>query len=283
MNDLNHIYSDQLEKPFCPLCGHHRHKITNEFPPYSVVNCSECSLSFLYPRLSEEVILKFYKKGYFNHDDDGGYSSYENQKDSLKATFKRFLENLQKNNFTGGSLLEIGCGYGYLLEEAEPFFDLRTGTDLSQEAVNQAKKSADKIYLGGIEQLPKESRFDYIIANQVIEHIYNPIKFTQKLVQHLNPNGTIIFSTPDIGSFWKTLQGNHWSSFKVPEHVCFYNENSLTSLLHKAELTDLKVIPYPHAFPIELVLSKLKIKLPFKIQKNIWIPKTTIAVAGRKI
>lgn len=36
---------------------------------------------------------------------------------------------------TGGHFLEIGCGYGFLLEIVVPFFESLTGTDFDEQAV----------------------------------------------------------------------------------------------------------------------------------------------------
>ncbi len=281
MRTSKKINPDSLEKTSCLLCHNEQQRIVNDFPPYMVVCCRSCGLYYLSPRLTERAILQSYKKGYFEHNEDG-YLNYAEQKPALKATFRRFLKNLKKNNCTGGSLLEIGCGYGYLLEEAAQFFDTRVGTDLSQEAVSKATQKADKIYLGGIEQLSPEEEFNCIIANQVIEHIYNPIVFVKRLLNHLKPNGSLILSTPDISSFWKILMKNNWPSFKMPEHVCFYDKKSLITLMRKSGLINTAYIAYPHAFPLELILSKFKLKLPFKIKQHLWLPATTIALCGRR-
>jgi len=39
------------------------------------------------------------------------------------------MKELHKRNVTGGKLLEIGCGFGFLLDEAKNYFDYRIGTD----------------------------------------------------------------------------------------------------------------------------------------------------------
>jgi len=50
-----------------------------------------------------------------------GYAdtSYTAQESALRATFKRLLHNLATRRLTGGTLLEVGCGYGYLLDEVQ--------------------------------------------------------------------------------------------------------------------------------------------------------------------
>src|SRR5436190_1705782 len=84
-------------------------------------------------------------------------------------------DNRQKRQLTGGDLLEIGCGYGYLLEEARGFFRTRTGLEMSHDAAAIASRRADRVYEGGLEQLPAGEKFDCIIATHVIEHVYDPL------------------------------------------------------------------------------------------------------------
>ena len=101
----------------------------------------------------------------------------------MRATFKRFLQNLAKRSLTGGDLLEVGCGYGYLLDLARPFFSSRTGTDFSPEAAEIARATDAEVFVGGVEQLPSGAKFDCVLATQVIEHIYDPLAFRQTTSQ----------------------------------------------------------------------------------------------------
>src|ERR1700747_3476725 len=128
--------SANLEYPVCPLCASDR----REFPfrlrePYRVARCIECGLHYLYPRLIESAMREVYCESSYYEGGESVYAdvSYTAQEFALRATFKRLLHNLAKRSLTGGNLLEIGCGYGYLLDEARSFFGRRVGTDFSPE------------------------------------------------------------------------------------------------------------------------------------------------------
>jgi SAM-dependent methyltransferase len=178
-------------------------------------------------------------------------------------------------------LLEVGCGYGYLLEEGIGYFNPRIGTEFSPQAVKEAQRRADYIFEGGIEQIPPDERFDCIIANQVIEHVYEPQRFLEQLIAHLRPGGRVVIATPDMGSFWRRLMGHHWPSFKIPEHIIFFDKKSLYTLMRQAGLIKISILPYPHAFPLSLIASKLHTPLTSRLGKiNLWIPATTIAMYG---
>src|SRR6266567_5029248 len=134
--------SANCEYPACPFCGSDR----REFPfrlqqPYNVVRCMECGLYYLYPRLIESAMQEAYRQSSYYEGGTCGYAdtSYTDQERALRATFKRLLNNLSRRGLTGGDVLEVGCGYGYLLDEARAYFDRRVGTDFSGEAATTAR------------------------------------------------------------------------------------------------------------------------------------------------
>ncbi len=278
----------ELESPNCPLCGSVEGSTLYEakrFAPYSVRKCCRCSMSYLSPRLTERAMLSRYQKDqYFASEDDAGYGDYATQAPALRATFRRLLQALAARAKTGGSLLEIGCGYGYLLDQAKPYFSRRVGTDFSAGAVHQAQEHADHVYQGGVDAIAETELFDCVIATHVIEHVYHPRAFIDALLQRLRPGGSLLIAAPDMGSFWRKLMGAHWPSFKLPEHVLYFDERTLASLLKMCGLRQVEKVPYPHAFPLPLIASKLGIGLPASLNRfNLWLPATTVAFMGVKV
>jgi SAM-dependent methyltransferase len=226
-------------------------------------------------------MMKLYVDETYFHGEFIGYQDYLSQEWTLRATFRRFMLNLDKRGLTGGTLLEIGCGYGLLLEEAKGFFSVRVGTEFSSRAIEQARPRVEQIYEGGVEQIPPDRKFDCIVATHVIEHIYQPLIFLRELAKHLNPCGKIIIATPDMGSLWRRFMRHRWPSFKIPEHISYFDKKTLKILMYRSGLINIDKIPYPHAFPLFLVANKLNIRLPKSIgNRNIWLPGTTIAMIG---
>lgn len=224
-----------------------------------------------------------YRSGDYFAGGECGYSdvSYAVQERALRATFRRLLNNLRKRQLTGGDLLEVGCSYGFLLDEAKGFFRSRMGLEFSHEAAAIASTRADRIYEGGLEQLPADKKFDCIIATQVIEHVYDPVTFLEKMASHAMPNGTIVLATPDIRGMLRKVMGRRWPSFKVPEHILYFDASTLSELMKRAGLKDLRVLPYPHAFPLALIAKKLRLPLPPGFGNiNVWVPTTTVAIVG---
>jgi 2-polyprenyl-3-methyl-5-hydroxy-6-metoxy-1,4-benzoquinol methylase len=276
---------DKLETPVCALCAERESTVAYawEKQPYRVVRCNACGHHYLSPRLTEAAMIQRYSQDDYFGGEQGGYTNYRAQERALRLTFARLLKHLRERDLCGGRLLEVGCGLGYLLDEARTFFPKRHGTDFSPAAVALAASSADMVFLGGLEAIPTENYYECIVTNHVIEHVYSPRAFVEGLMQRLAPGGSVTVATPDMGSWWRRYLGRRWPSFKMPEHIHYFDRAGLTSLLADCGAVEIELTPYPHAFPASLVAAKLGIPLSGRIGDMAWwIPGTTLALTARK-
>lgn len=211
-----------------------------------------------------------------------GYSSYLAQERTLRLTFRRLLGELERRGMTGGGLLEVGCAYGFLLDEARRHFDRREGTEFSQAAAARARELADRVHLGGLEKLGPEDRFRVAACIHVIEHVYDPVAFVRQLRRHLEPGGWLVVATPDMGGFWRPLLGGRWPFYKMPEHVTYFDRASLARLLEAGGFRDVQPIRYASYFALDLVAEKLHLRLPRALSRlHVRLPATTVAMVGR--
>lgn len=272
-----------LEETPCPLCKSDQFQPAYDFSPYQLVRCRQCGLYYLSPRLTESAMLDHYRQDSYYEQGEAGYDSYLEQETTLRQTFARLFINLKRDNMVGGDLLEVGCGYGFLLDEAKSYFDKRVGTDFSSEAVEYASQYADAVYLGGLDELPQDKQFDCIITTNVIEHVYDPIPFVQNLTSYLKPGGLLVTATPNMDSFIRHILRDGWPSFKSPEHVTYFDRRTLSDLMRRAGLTDIRPLAFPHAFPLSLIGRKLGLSLSPEIgQRGIFVPTTMVAVTARR-
>ena len=76
--------------------------------------------------------------------------------------------------------------------------------------------------------------------------------------------------------------GRRWPSFKAPEHVLYFDFRRLSALMQRAGLTDVRRLPYPHAFPLGLITAKFGFTMPPSLGRfKVWVPATTVAAYGR--
>ncbi len=274
--------SADLEHPACPLCGRADPAVVGvENPPYRAVRC-HCGFWYLQPRLAEEAMAETYRDDRYFEGEGLGYSSYLAQEATLRRTFRHLLRTLKRRGMTGGSVLEVGCAYGFFLEEGQDLFSRREGTDFSRAAAEEAARRVDRVYLGGLEQLEANARFDLVACIHVIEHIYDPVGFIERIRRHLNPGGWLIVATPDMGGFWRSVLGRRWPFYKMPEHVTYFDRRSLARLLALGGYVEVQPLPYASYFSLDLVGEKLGARPPGALGRlQVRLPATTVAMAGR--
>jgi hypothetical protein len=112
--------------------------------------------------------------------------------------------------------------------------------------------------------------------------VYQPLSFVKQLASHTKAGGYIVVATPDIGGALRRTMGRRWPSFKVPEHVVYFDFQSLRALMYQGGLIDVRRLPYPHAFPLGLIAAKFRLSMPPVLARlKMWVPATTVAAYGR--
>lgn len=272
---------EELEHTGCPVCSAGEAvAVLYRKDPFSVLRCT-CGVGYLSPRVAEAMMQAVYRDGSYYGGHQLGYADYKSQEHTLRATFRVLLRNLERRALTGGSLLEVGCGYGFLLAEAKGYFAPRMGTDHSSQALAEAVGHADRVFEGGLESVPRDLRFDTVILNQVLEHVYEPARYLLAIRKRLSPSGRVVIATPDLGGLLHRLMRGRWPSFKCPEHVIYFDRRALCELLRSVGFQTILPLPYSHAFPLGLISSKLGVLLPRIVRPiPIWVPGTTLAVCA---
>lgn len=113
------------------------------------------------------------------------------------------MDNSLKNIIgTGGNVTDLGCGSGHLLSDLSGSFEQRIGLDVSARRLEMSGGKTDgwdfrEADLNGVFPIQGASA-DVVIANQVIEHIIDPIKFCQEIYRVLKPEGRCVIATPNI-------------------------------------------------------------------------------------
>ncbi|PIN98572.1 MAG: hypothetical protein COT90_03640 [Candidatus Diapherotrites archaeon CG10_big_fil_rev_8_21_14_0_10_31_34] len=108
------------------------------------------------------------------------------------------LEWLGIKEKTDKKLLDVGCGGGFFLKQAEKFLNC-TGIDFSKEALLQAKKNCNsKLVLGSASNLPfKNNSFDFVVCLGSLEHFIEIEKSLKEMNRVLKKNGKINLFVPN--------------------------------------------------------------------------------------
>ena len=146
----------------------------------------------------------------------------------IKRNAKRIINKKQKQItlLNGLNCLDVGCGGGILSEPLKRLGANVTGIDASDEAIKIAKEHSlksrvDIIYkctnTRELIESKKEvfiSKFDIVVASEVIEHINNRGKFLSDLSKLCRPGGVIIFTTINR-SFLGIALGKYFAEYII--------------------------------------------------------------------
>jgi SAM-dependent methyltransferase len=81
--------------------------------------------------------------------------------------------------------------------------------------------------------LDVRGRFDIITYHDVIEHVQDPTAELLRLHRYLRPEGLLVLDTPDADDREFAERGLDWHHLKPIEHLWYFTERSLGTLLSK--------------------------------------------------
>jgi len=198
---------------------------------FNVATCQQCGLTY-----TETKNLIIEDNEYYPEDYYGKESRYNYifTKISSFLITKR-LSLLQLKEKKPGSVLDIGCGQGWLLK----FFAERNwqckGIEVSEQAAFHAKSIlALDISVGknSSKKLP-DNTFDVICLWHVLEHVKDAEKLLLEIHRLLRNNGQLLLGVPNAGSIEAKLGKQGWFHLDVPRHLIHFTESSLLNLLDK--------------------------------------------------
>lgn len=132
----------------------------------------------------------------------------------------------------GSSLLEIGCGSGYLLsrlkQQGFEVLGIEPGTQGQMGAEKYGVEIIQEAFPG--ESVAPKDGFDIIVHYGVLEHMEDPISFLRSQIGWLSEAGLMIFAVPDCEGY---IQRGDISMFNH-EHWSYFTPNSLRNTAGRA-------------------------------------------------
>ena len=182
------------------------------------------------------------------------HNNNDNSFNYLYKTLRKLISKYKKDM----SILDIGCGNGYLTKKITKDFKNVVAIDNSKSAIKFAKKK----YKGSIKFINVDldnfiikKKFHIILLIEVIEHVYLPDLFLKKIVKFMNKNSILIISTPYHG-YLKNLVisllnkfDSHFNPLWNYGHIKFWSKKTLTFLLNTNNLKVNKVFYSGRFFP----------------------------------
>jgi SAM-dependent methyltransferase len=219
----------------CPACGAEtEHRYLYRKNAFDIARCEQCRLGRTL--VSEFDAAAYYGKAYFSGGCPDGYADYLGAEAILRREFAHTVQFIRKFHATG-KLIEIGCAYGFLLEAAQPWFDV-SGIELAEDAARHCRRKGLNVLAGTVDAttLSVLGPADVIVMLDVIEHLPDPGETLAHCRRQLTPGGVIVLTTGDFDSILARLAGPHWRLMTPPQHLWFFNATSLAGLASRAGL-----------------------------------------------
>ncbi len=249
----------------CPLCGAPRLLEYFHLGAYGVNYCRDCSVEFLHPQPDANVLAKIYSANYFLSDREGVEVAEVNR--LKRTTAELYVDQiLSTRGNQKGKLLEIGCGTGDFLMEAQSRGFEVTGIETSADATATANQrlGAPVVKRGEIETVNLlEAEYDAAVFSDVIEHVPDPRRFLSAINRCLRPGGLVFIVTPSTDSWSRRLMGRRWMEYKL-EHLFYFNRKSLGYLLTSSGFSKVAFEPNTKILSFEYIRAHFrKFRVPF--------------------
>jgi len=198
----------------------------------------------LNPQPSDAELAAIYTETYFLGDDTP--EARERVSAMKAATARSYLDEIARyRGGHSGRLLEIGCGQGDFLVQAQKLGYDVTGVEIAQPAAVIAAKrlGQGRVVCGEIESVALGAgSFDVCAISDVIEHTRDPLAFLQAIHWLLKPGGVLFIATPTLDSWSARLLRQNWMEFK-PEHLFYFDNATIQHALHLANFRQAIVEP----------------------------------------
>jgi SAM-dependent methyltransferase len=217
-----------------------------------VVDCAACGWAHLHPLPDPAELHAYYRSAFWGETKAGWRELYEAQRDWLLMSNADWLEAVEPHVPASKipCLLDVGCGYGYLLRAALARNWHAYGIEPDGAAVVYARQQLyvplDRhggVYHGTWENfhswhLP-DRQPNVIAALWLMEHLPDPREFLQWCRDRLAPGGALLLAVPQEFTQPQAL-ANHYADvrdyFVAPSHVNYWTAATFANLLGRAGL-----------------------------------------------
>jgi 2-polyprenyl-3-methyl-5-hydroxy-6-metoxy-1,4-benzoquinol methylase len=249
-----------LDGPPCPACGALETTASLAWGQHTQIHrCASCALLFAYPVPTPEQLEAFYQ---------GFLYRRPARKDlpRLLAERQRELVSLFGMDAPGAragrTFLDHGGGTGAAYAAAQRIGLESSFAEMDRQAIAYVTEEFGLPSSRLVNHLAEHpGQFDYVLSDNVVEHVIDPVTLIRELVASLKPGGVLVIKTPHAAAsdtyfyprVWsayaqKAAKFNGWSKAlemlirepiwccDPPRHLYSFSKQSLASMARRAGL-----------------------------------------------
>lgn len=233
----------QTVSSHCRVCYGERFQFRLRRNGFDIFRCEQCGFQFVWPVPDEKTLFDFYQRAdYLSSEGTFGYADYEAKRDFFLGLFRGYLKVL-RNYMVPGRLLDVGCGNGDFMMLANDAGWEVYGVEICRSSREQAERKFKERIFPSLQDLgERHDFFDLITMWEFIEHLPDPDQVLDTSLSLLRRGGLLALTTPNTLNLTALRRPGLWPEFKPPEHLQFFDFETLEQLLtHRHALSTVEL------------------------------------------
>jgi SAM-dependent methyltransferase len=219
----------------------------------TIYRCTQCGLVYPEKLIDPSILSALYEKSVY---------TYDNEEVFIRRTYKRYVKKAfdrlahQPHPL---SYMDIGCGNGFMLTAAkEVGFDEAFGIEPSEHAIQQADPSIKANIVKGMYGPDSFGgrKFDLITCFQTLDHIPDPVVFTETMFSMLKPDGLVLCINHNITSVTARILGERCPMIDI-EHTYLHTPGSMHLMFDRAGYKNIDVFSVRNDYPLYMWMRLL--------------------------
>jgi SAM-dependent methyltransferase len=223
----------------CPACDGKNSSESFKKLGFRYTLCADCGTLYASPRPSVPQLAAFYRDALSVKfwSTDFFQQTAEARRVAMFRPRAELLSSLLAEP-PGGKYVDVGSGYGILLEEVQRIgaFDEVIGLEPGPELAQICRSRGFRILAKSAEDVESgECEASAATAFEVLEHVFEPLLFLQGVRRLLRPGGKLILTTLtvsgfDIQTLWEASKSVH-----PPHHLNLISVRGMEILFERAQ------------------------------------------------
>jgi 2-polyprenyl-3-methyl-5-hydroxy-6-metoxy-1,4-benzoquinol methylase len=212
----------QAKHNSCLVCSSSRLEAMRGYEIHQLHRCKDCTFVFMVRIPTDEELENHYAR--YSYQGEVALSPL------TRSSYRNLLKGFEEFR-RGNRILDVGCGRGHFLEEAQACGWEAWGTELSAEGVMRCREKNLRVHHGRLASANfPEQRFDIITSFEVLEHVLQPRKEVETFLQLLRPGGLFYCTTPNFNCVLRYPLGPKYDVITYPEHLGYFTPSTLRRL-----------------------------------------------------
>ena len=243
----------------CPGCGAGGGDTAFDKEGFRYVLCPACGSLFVSPRPSRELLdrygreskaVQFWSTHFYKQTAEARREMIfrPRAQDLAALASRRGAEDHR-------TLVDIGCGYGLLLEELAGLeaFDTALGIEPAGDLAAICRAKGFTVIEAKVETIPPGTlQADVATAFEVLEHVFDPGEFLRAAASLLRPDGVLLLTTLTVSGFDIQVLWDRSNSASPPQHLNLLSLEGIRRLVER-EGFSVEQLTTPGRLDLEIV------------------------------